>query len=150
MKDQEFCLAIREINRIFKCKTEFRDVCLDQLNKCLKTKINNLTPIFIENYISKSDKINVLVVWNGGSNEIILRRLGIKQFPILSITCNDTLFNQTYSIQLKNLQTKEIIFEVEIGTFNKVRHMLNLKDTHDMICSKNHKMTYDPRKTSNL
>ncbi|CAH1711122.1 unnamed protein product [Aphis gossypii] len=145
MKDQEFCLAIREINRIFKCKTEFRDVCLDQLNKCLKTKINNLTPIFIENYISKSDKINVLVVWNGDSNEIILRRLGIKQSPILSITCNDTLFNQTYSIQLKNLQTKEIIFEVEIGTFNKIRHMLNLKETHDMICSKNHKMTYDPQ-----
>lgn len=145
MRDQELCLAIREINRIFKCKTEFRDVCLDQLNKCLKTKINNLIPIFIENYISKSDKINVLVVWNGDSNEIILCRLGIKRFPILSITCNDKLFNQTYSIQLKYLQTKEIIFEVEIGTFNKTRRMLNLKETHDMICSKNHKMTYDPQ-----
>lgn len=145
MRDQEFCLAIREINRIFKCKTEFRDVCLDQLNKCLKIKINNLTPIFIENYILKSDKINVLVVWNGDSNEIILCRLGIQRFPILSITCYDKLFNQTYSIQLKNLQTKEIIFEVEIGTFNKTRRMLNLKETHDIICSKNHKMTYDPR-----
>ncbi|KAE9544952.1 hypothetical protein AGLY_000495 [Aphis glycines] len=150
MKDQEFCLAIREINRIFKCKTEFRDVCLDQLNKCLKTKINNLTPIFIENYYSKSDKINVLVVWNGDSNEIILRRLGIKQFPILSITCNDTLFNQTYSIQLKNVQTKEIIFEVEIGILNSLSHFVIINASwNNVFLHKNRDHTrYDHEGTS--
>uniref|UniRef100_A0A2S2PH48 Exonuclease domain-containing protein n=1 Tax=Schizaphis graminum TaxID=13262 RepID=A0A2S2PH48_SCHGA len=149
MRDQEFCQAIKKINQIFKCNNEFRDACLKKLNIiCSKNKINNLTPMFIENYILKSDnEINVLVLWNGDSNKRILSRLGIKQFPILNIVCCDKLFNQTYSIQLEKIHTKEIIFEVEIGTFNKTRRMLNLEETHDIICSKNHKIKYanDPR-----
>jgi len=142
MSDQELNAAMREIKETFKYKTELRDACLDQLSKYLKTTFNSLTSIYIENYILKSDSINVLVVWNGHSSKNILNRLGVKQFHILNITCHDKLFTQTFSIQLEKIQAREVIFEVEIGKFMKTSRQMNLEETHNIICSKKHKFKY--------
>ena len=119
-----------------------RDACLDQLNKSLNTTRNNLTPGYIESYILKGNKENVIVVWNGHSDKSILHRLDLTQFPILNITCYDKLFNKNFTIQFEKLNTRQIIYEVDIGTFNKSGRLLNLVETHDMICKKKHKITY--------
>lgn len=103
--------------------------------------------MFINNYISKGDKTNVIVLWNGSSDRNILKRLEIDNFPIINITCYDKEFNQNFSIILENLRSKEIIFEIEIGNFLKTGRLLNLEETHGMICSKKHRFTqaHDPR-----
>jgi len=51
MKDQEIHLAQREIRRIFSSKTEFREACLDQLNKSLLAPVNSLNPTYIKKTI---------------------------------------------------------------------------------------------------
>ena len=147
MKDLELQVAQREIRRIFNCKPVFRDACLDQLDKSLRATVSILNATYIKNYILRGDKTNVIVLWNGGSDRNILKRMGIVQFPILNITCYDKNFNQQFTIQLEKVETKQIIYEVEIGTFNKKGRLLNLEETHNIICNKKHKITYahDPR-----
>lgn len=147
MKNHELLLAKREIKRIFNCKEVLREACLTQLDKSLRSTLNNLNPAFIENYITKGDRTNVVVLWNGHSDRNILEKLKINKFPILNITCYDKHFNNHFSIQLEKLSTREIVFEVEIGTFPKNGRLLNLEETHNMICSKKHRTTYahDPR-----
>jgi len=82
IKDKELRITKREIKRIFKCKLELSDVCLNQLNKSISSKIKNSTPEYIKNYILKGDKINLLVTWNGHSDKNIQERLEIRDFQM--------------------------------------------------------------------
>ncbi|KAE9522487.1 hypothetical protein AGLY_017148 [Aphis glycines] len=115
MGETELQVAVREIKRVFRVKTDLRDACLDQLKQSLNSTKNNLTKGYIDSYIRRGNKENVIVVWNGHSD--------------------------------KNILTREIIFEVDIGTYNKSGRLLNLVETHDVICKKKHHTTYahDPR-----
>jgi len=142
MKDREVHLAQREIRRIFSSKTEFRVACLDQLNKSLLAPVNSLNPTYIKNYILRGNKINVIVVWNGSSDRNILKRLGIIEFLLLNLTCYDKHFTKIFYLQLEKVSTKEIIYEVEIGTYDKSGRLLNLTETHSLICKKKYKITY--------
>ncbi|KAF0749248.1 Uncharacterized protein FWK35_00023791 [Aphis craccivora] len=88
MVEKELQVAVKEIKRIFVCKTELRDACLDQLRQSLNLTRNNLTRDHIYNYIRQGNKENVVVVWNGHSDKTILNRLDI-DYSILNITCYD-------------------------------------------------------------
>ncbi|KAL4153181.1 hypothetical protein QTP88_001014 [Uroleucon formosanum] len=147
MKDHEIYLAKKTIQRIFSTKTELRDVCLDQLNKSIKAPVNSLNTTYIRNYILGDNKINVLVVWNGSSDRNILKRLGITEFPLLNLTCYDKYFNKIFYLQVERLEPKELIYEKEIGTYDKTGRLLNLTETHGIICNKKHGKTcpHDPR-----
>jgi len=147
MKDQEIHQTRKEISRIFKCKAELRSACLDQLDKSLRAPVNSLTVEYIQNYIARGNKTNVIIVWNGSSDKLILKRLGIRQFPILNITCYDKHFNKKFFLQLEKLETKQLLFEVEVGTYDKSGRLLNLEEAHRIICVKKHKLTHahDPR-----
>lgn len=147
MKDKEIQLAQREIRRIFSCKTELRDACIDQLNKSLSATVNSLNATYIRNYILRDNKINVLVVWNGSSDKNILKRMGITEFPLLNLTCYDKYFNKQFYLQIEKLETKQILFEIEVGYFDKSGRLLNLTEAHNIICKRKHKVTYshDPR-----
>ena len=59
----------------------------------------------------------------------------------------DKYFNQNFYIQLIKMGTKQIIFEVDIGVINKSGRLLNLEETHKVICQKDHKITHahDPK-----
>lgn len=77
----------------------------------------------------------------------ILKRLDLDQYPMLNITCYDKYFNKNFYIQFEKLSNREIIFEVNIGTYDKSGRLLNLVETHDIVCKKKHHTTYahDPR-----
>ncbi|KAF0747780.1 Uncharacterized protein FWK35_00017492 [Aphis craccivora] len=55
--------------------------------------------------------------------------------------------DKNFYIQFEKLNNREIIFEVDIGTYNKSGRLLNLVETHNIMCKKNHHTTYahDPR-----
>ena len=133
--------------RILKAKTELRDICLEQLNQSLRAPVNSLNVTYIRNYILRGDKINVLVLWEGSSDKIILKRLGITEFPILNLTCFDKYFNKQFYMRLETVNPKTIIFETEVGTYDKSGRTLNLTEAHNLICRKKHKVTHshDPR-----
>ncbi|XP_060856411.1 uncharacterized protein LOC132934153 [Metopolophium dirhodum] len=147
MKVHELLLAKKEIKRILSCKQVLQEACLTQLEKSMNSSLNNLKPDYIERYISKGDKLNVIVVWNGHSDRNILQRMEIDKFEILNITCYDEHLTKEFTIKLEKLKTKEIIFKYEIGSFEKNSRMLNLEETHTKVCPKKHRMTYahDPK-----
>jgi len=147
MKDQELHQARREINRIFKCKAELRSACLDQLDNNLRAPVNSLTVEYIQNYIARGNKTNVIIVWNGSSDKLILKRLGIRQLPLLNITCYDKHFNKRFFLQLEKLETKQLLYEVEVGAYDKPGRLLNIEEAHKLICVKKHNLTnaHDPR-----
>jgi len=147
MEDYELQKAMKEIKRIFKHKPELRDTCIEQLQTSINSSKSTLNPSYIENYILKGNKINVIVTWNGSSDKTILNRLGITQYQILNITCYDKYFDQNFFLQIEKFGNKQIIFETEIGTFNKNGRLLNLEETHRMVCSRKHKTgsLHDPR-----
>ncbi|KAE9523107.1 hypothetical protein AGLY_016494 [Aphis glycines] len=147
MIEKELQVAVKEIKRIFVCKTELQDACLDQLKQSLNSTRNNLTREYIDHYIRQGNKENnIIVVWNGHSDKTILQRLNL-DYPMLNITCYDKYFNKNFFIQFEKLSNREIIFEVDIGKFDKTGRLLNLVETHDRVCNRKHKTTYahDPR-----
>jgi len=89
----------------------------------LRTPVNSLNTTYIRNYILRGDKVNVLVVWNRN----ILKRLGITEFLLLNLTCYDKYFDKKCYFQLEKIDTKELIYEIEIGTYNKSGRLLNPK-----------------------
>ena len=149
MKVHELLLAKREIMRVFSCKEVTRTACLMQLDKSLNSKLNNLTPECIKNYILKGGKRNIVVLWNGNSDRNVLKRLNL-EFEILNITCYDKYFTGNFTVQfekLKEHKIKEIIVEHDVGYFRKNGRTLNLTEAHGLVCTKKHKITYahDPK-----
>jgi len=139
MKDQEVFLAKKALARIFRTKTELRDVCLNQLNKSLRAPVNSLNAEYIREYIMRDNgknAINVIVTWEGSSDENILKRLGITEFPLLNLRCYDKYMNQQFYLQLQKIPSKEIIFEIDVGQFNKPGRALNLTEAHSLVCRK--------------
>lgn len=118
---KELQVAVREIKRVVRVKTDLRDACLDQLKQSLNKTKNNLTKGYVDSYIRRGYKENVIVVWNGHSDKNILKRLDLDHYPILNIICYDKCFNKNFYIQFEKLDNRKIIYEVDIGTYNKVR-----------------------------
>lgn len=139
--EKELQVAVREIKRIFVCKTGLRDACLDQLRQSLKSTRYNLTRGYIDNYIRQGNEKNVVVAWNGHSDKTILKRLDL-DYPILNITSYDKYFNKNFYVQLEKLCNREIIFELDIGKYEKTGRLLNLVETHDIVCKRKHETTY--------
>jgi hypothetical protein len=127
MREHELLLAKREIKRIFRCKEVLREACLTQLDKSLRSKLNNLNPEFIRNYVNKGEGKKIVVLWKGASDRNILSRLDLDIFQILNITCYDRNFNRTFSIILEKLVNKEVIFELEVGKYEKNRQTIKFR-----------------------
>jgi len=142
MSDQEIRRALREIHRIFSNKPETRNACIDQIKLSLKTKQQNLNATFINNYLRSGNQQCVIVLFSGNSDKEILYKLNIKDFSLLSILCYDTNNTKVFSLQLKNLKTQELICEIELGYYEKRGRQLNLVETHNLICTKKHRVTY--------
>ncbi|KAF0688735.1 Uncharacterized protein FWK35_00031140, partial [Aphis craccivora] len=58
MGEMELLVAVKEIKRVFRIKTDIRDACLDQLKQSLSSNRNNLTKGYIESYIKRGNKEN--------------------------------------------------------------------------------------------
>ncbi|KAF0693997.1 Uncharacterized protein FWK35_00031570, partial [Aphis craccivora] len=102
MGETELQVAVREIKRVFRVKTDLRDACLNQLKQSLNSTKNNLTKGYIDSYI----------------------RRDLDQYPMLNITCYDKYFNKNFYIQFEKLNNREIIFEINIGTYDKPERLL--------------------------
>ncbi|KAF0728335.1 Uncharacterized protein FWK35_00026167, partial [Aphis craccivora] len=131
MVEKDIQVAVKEIKRIFVCNTELRDACLDQLRQSLNSTRNNLTRGYIDNYIRQGNKKNVVVVCNAHSDKTILKRLDL-DYPILNTTCYEKYFTKHFYIQLEKIYNREIIFDLDIGKYEKAGRLLNLVETHDI------------------
>ena len=142
MSDREMRQAIKEIHRVFVKKPELRDACLEQFRLSIKTKSETLNAAFIKNYLQRDNKQCVIVLFSGSSDKEVLYKLGIVQYTMLNILCYDTTQTQHFYLKLENLRTRQLICEIDVGYYDKKGRLLNLVETHNLICKKKHKVTH--------
>jgi len=123
-------------------KLELQVALLKQLNNSLNTSTNNLNAEFIRRYLAYNNKTTIIVLWNGSTDMDILKRLQINNYNLLNMTCLDISNNHHFYIQLITMRNMRVIYEYSLGTYNKQGRMLSLVETHNILCSKQHKGMY--------
>jgi len=123
-------------------KTDTLYPFLDQYRDSLFSTNRNLSINNIKNYLDKGNAKAIVVFWGGSTDKIIMERMGLGHYQMLEIFASDKYNNQEFYLHLRNMSTKEIIISEEIGYVKKKGNMLKLGETHQLICSKSHKITY--------
>lgn len=133
-----------EVRRIHKKRPEIVKAFMSQFKESLITKESNLSTTYINRYLNTDDRAPIVVLWNGTTDRIILDRLRLPNIQtILNITTYSENNDSNFCLKLENLGTgKEVIFNTEIGYQKKEGRMLNLKETHDLICKEKHTITH--------
>ncbi|CAI6348609.1 unnamed protein product [Macrosiphum euphorbiae] len=134
-------LVIRSPLKIFKNKEQKLTPILNELNDSFLTKFTNLQGEFIQNYLLHGNKIPIIITWNGQTDMEILNRLNIKH-TFLSIRSYDLYKNGFFFLQISNILTKQIITQIELGEVHKNGRLLDLTETHNLICKQSHNNTY--------
>lgn len=142
MSETQVIRAIKEINRIFRNKEDLRVPVLEQMKRSIQTKTSNLGIKYIRKYLEKGKTNPIIVLWNGSTDREILERLSLGHYKVLEITCYDVDNNQRFYLQLRNIKTKRVILSEEVGHVDKTGRLLNLMETHNLVCNKNHNITY--------
>jgi len=142
MSEKEVIRAIREICRIFKDKEELLFPVLRQMKQSINSKESNLNMKSIKKYLGKNGTEPVVVFWNGSTDKEIMERLNLGNYKMLELTSYDVFNNHIFFLQLKNMKTKQIIGQEEIGYADKNGRLLKLVETHELICNRDHAITY--------
>jgi len=143
MGEREVLRAIKEICRIFKEKEELLLFpVLKQMQDSINAKNSNLNIKCIKKYLEKDKGKPIIVFWNGSTDKEIMEQIGLGNYHMIEISSYDILNNQIFHLQLKNIKMKQIIVSEEIGHIGKKGRLLNLTETHDLICNKTHTLSY--------
>lgn len=132
---------ILSIKNIFKNKPDKLTPILKQLDLSIKSTINNLKAETITSYINKTNKIPIILTWNGHTDRKILIALRIN-CTILNLTCYDEYNDGLFYLKLTNFNNNNPIYSKCIGNVNKNGRLLNLSETHAQICTSVHQLTY--------
>lgn len=125
------------IKRIFKNKKEcYLQPIKDQLDQSLKSKKNTLGTNFIEEHIYFDSIESTIIVWNGQMDMKILEKLNI-YVRVLNISAYGDLSNY-FALELKDMRNNVIIHSEDLGFVDKNGRMLNLAETHDLLCRNKH------------
>lgn len=133
--------AIKLSRTRFKKKPKTLQPLLKQIKTSLRTTENTLNIQTIKKYIHLGKTEPIFILWGGNTDREILKRLGLMDYKMLNIVCRDVYNNNEYFLELKTFN-KTIIFQEKIGYVNKTGNFLNLKETHNLLCSEEHTTTY--------
>jgi hypothetical protein len=98
---------------------------------------------FISKYLFFDNTQPLIVTWSGTMDVIIFKKLGIpgiKKF--LNISTYDDNNDNIFSLKLIDTNNNKLLYSESIGYVLKNGRMLNLKETHDILCEKKHEVTY--------
>lgn len=119
---------------------------LGELEDCLKFKgETTLSTVYLNQYLHSDNKIPIIVSWNGTINKEIFKRLKLNIKKMLKIICYSDNNNNNFNIKLFDITgvTNKLLYSSKIGYHQKNGRMLNLIETHGLICEKNHNITYN-------
>lgn len=134
--------AVDQCIKYLKNKPDALHPLLDQYRFSLLSDNRNLSVRNIKQYIDKGKLEPVIVFWSGSTDRDIMRRMGLGGYKMLELIAYDVSNNQEFFLQLKNIKNKEIIVSEGIGNVDKGGSLLNLGETHQLICSKSHVTTH--------
>jgi len=136
---------MRSVGRIFRNKPELLIPLLGQLESSLKFNgVTTLSTVYLNQYLHTDGRTPIIVFWNGTTDKNIINRIRLDIKKILNITSygdnNDSYFN----LKLLDItgSTNKLIYSTKIGHHPKNGIMLNLVETHDLICKINHNTTH--------
>uniref|UniRef100_A0A2S2QRM2 Uncharacterized protein n=1 Tax=Sipha flava TaxID=143950 RepID=A0A2S2QRM2_9HEMI len=117
-----------------------------EMDNGFKLCYTNLTRNIIANHFNFENRNNIILVWNGSTDVIILERLRIWN-AVVNLEAYDVYNNGDFFLRLTFLRTKQLIAQVPLGKFYKNGRLLSLTEAHDIICWDSHEITYlhDPR-----
>jgi hypothetical protein len=102
-----------------------------------------LESAFISKYLFSDNIQPIIVIWSGAMDIKIFKKLripGIKKFLDISTYSDDN--DNIFSLKLIDISNNKLLYSVNIGHVQKNGRMLNLKETHDMLCERGHEVTY--------
>jgi len=137
--DKEQIWAVKNLITFFGWPSTKAAISLAQIYDGINSKINNLNRDTIFNYIQRGDQKTIIVLWNGDTDTLLLNRLNLS-YPILNIQAYDVDNNKQFSLQI--MHHKRVIGAIALGWADKNGRMLNLSETHDMCCRREHDITH--------
>jgi len=142
LNDNEVRRTIKDIRRVFRYKPDRLHPLMAQMFQSLYTDYPTMTAAVINRYIRRDRKNTVIVLWSGTTDRTILDRLKITNHVVLNMIAYDTWKNRKFDLKLINMNDDELIFSTYIGAYEKNGRQLSLTETHAMMCSKHHDITY--------
>lgn len=136
---------IKYISKALRNKPFILKPFLNELQKstAVPTQYSNLNSEYILNYLNKTGKKSIIVLWNGSNDLEILYRLKISVPIILNITTYNNYGDNQYFLKLINCEKDELLFCHKIGNIEKNGRQLSLEEAHSCICNIQHQiMTY--------
>ncbi len=144
LQDREVKKVMQSVGRIFRNKPELLLPLLGQLEASLKLKGGTtLSTTYINQYLHTDNRTPVIVFWNGTTDKEILQKLGLNR-RMLNITSYSDNNDNYFNLKLLDISglTSKLLYSSEIGYQEKNGRMLNLMETHDLICKTNHNITH--------
>lgn len=132
------------LQQIFRNKPLHLESLLKQLDLSIETKISTLEVSFITRYLHDDGKKPILVMWNGFTDKTIVDKLKIPNVhAFLNLTTNSKHLNGKFYLNLIDMVSKDVMHTVYLGEVNRRGSQLNLREAHDLVCTKDHSfLTY--------
>jgi len=145
LQHREVKQVMRSIGRIFRNKPELLIPLLGQLENSLKLEgATTLSTVYLNRYLHTDERTPVIVFWNGTTDKIIINRLQLNIKKMLNITSYSDNNDNYFHLKLLDItgSTNKLLYSSKIGYHPKNGRMLNLMETHDLICRINHNITH--------
>jgi len=145
LQHREIKQVMRSIGRIFRNKPEFLTPLLGQLETSLKLEgATTLSTVYLNQYLHTDGRKPIIVFWNGTTDKIIINQLRINMEKMLNITSYSDNNDNYFHLKLFDItgSTNKLIYSNKIGHHQKNGRMLNLMETHDLICRIDHNVTH--------
>lgn len=145
LKRREVKQVMQSVGRIFRNKPELLLPLLGQLEASINLEgETTLSTTYLNQYLHADHRIPILVYWNGTTDKQIIERLRLRIKKLLNITAysddNDNYFNLKLIDNTNNIN--KLIYTERVGYQEKNGRMLNLMETHDLVCKTNHNITH--------
>jgi len=144
LQNREVKKVMQSGGRIFRNKPELLLPLLGQLEASLKLKGGTtLSTTYINQYLHTDNRIPVIIFWNGITDKGILQKLGLNS-KMLNITSYSDNNDNYFNLKLLDISgsTSKLLYSSRIGYLEKNGRMLNLMETHDLVCTINHNITH--------
>ena len=129
---------------IFRKKPDVLKPLLGQIDISINHQgATSLGSAFISKYLFSDNTQPIIVTWSGTMDIKIIKKLRIPRIKkFLDISTYSDNNDNNFSLKLIDVSNNKLIHSVNIGHVHKNGRMLNLKETHDMLCKKGHEVTY--------
>lgn len=145
LKHHEVRQVMQSIGRIFRNKPELLLPLMGQLKASLTLEgETTLSTTYLYRYLYSDHRVPIIVFWNGTTDKTIINRFYLRIKVILNITSYSDNNDNNFNLKLYDVtgQTNKLLYSAGIGHHEKNGRMLNLMETHDLVCDTKHEITH--------